>query len=241
MSKIMKNVMLLGLKISLILGFGLFLVPMAVQAEGGKNYTFGTFETDYGEPTPPDPVSVNNPKPIIRSLNPNSGNRGAGHATITITGTGFVPSSVAKVNGMNRPTTYIDGSHLLVQVDLNEPYRTEDGFYVTVWNSAPGGGSSNSAFFKLEGAAPAPLGVTGYDPYSYGYGGTPGNPESYYESGAVPPSSLASSVILGGPTFLPSSLVQWILLAIIVLIIIILVRKVFGARVHYDTTPLKHA
>ncbi len=53
---------------------------------------------------------------------------------------------------------------------------------------------------------------------------------------------LAASVVLGSEnSFLPSGLIQWVLLAIVIVSVIILVRKVFGAREEYDSTPLKHA
>jgi len=53
---------------------------------------------------------------------------------------------------------------------------------------------------------------------------------------------LAASVVLGSEnSFLPSGLIQWVLLAIVIASIIILVRKVFGAREEYDSAPLKHA
>ena len=62
-----------------------------------------------------------------------------------------------------------------------------------------------------------------------------------YESDPERDTSLTSSVILGSDTFLPSSIVQWVLLAIVLTFIIILVRRIFGAREQYDNTPLKHA
>jgi hypothetical protein len=54
-------------------------------------------------------------------------------------------------------------------------------------------------------------------------------------------STLAASAVLGGNTFAPSGLVQWILLAILILIIIIISRRIFGATDRYNKSPLKHA
>ena len=54
-------------------------------------------------------------------------------------------------------------------------------------------------------------------------------------------SNLASNAIFGSNSFLPSGLIQWILLAIIILVIVILIRKISGAEDKYHSTPLKHA
>jgi hypothetical protein len=53
--------------------------------------------------------------------------------------------------------------------------------------------------------------------------------------------SLAASVILGTNSFLPSGIMQWILLAILILIIVILARRIFGGTQKYMQVPLKHA
>ncbi len=53
--------------------------------------------------------------------------------------------------------------------------------------------------------------------------------------------ALGASAIMGGNSFAPSGLVQWILLAIIILVIIILARRILGATDKYHKTPLKHA
>jgi len=52
--------------------------------------------------------------------------------------------------------------------------------------------------------------------------------------------NLAANTFFGSYTFLPSGLIQWILLAIFILIIIILTRIIFGAKENYYTAPLKH-
>ncbi len=52
---------------------------------------------------------------------------------------------------------------------------------------------------------------------------------------------LAANAVFGENGFLPSGLLQWILLAIIILIVIILARRVFGRKDKYHQAPLKHA
>ena len=52
---------------------------------------------------------------------------------------------------------------------------------------------------------------------------------------------LAANAVYGGNGFLPTGLLQWLLLAIFVLVLIILARLAFGAKKTYHEAPLKHA
>ncbi len=54
-------------------------------------------------------------------------------------------------------------------------------------------------------------------------------------------SAVAANSIWGRFSFMPSGLMQWILLAIFILVIVILVRKITGKDTEYYSTPLKHA
>jgi len=54
-------------------------------------------------------------------------------------------------------------------------------------------------------------------------------------------SDLAANAIFGSNSFLPSGLIQWIILAIIILLIVILARKLFGGEKNYHEAPMKHA
>ena len=55
-------------------------------------------------------------------------------------------------------------------------------------------------------------------------------------------SNIAANTIYGSPnSFLPSGLMQWIMVAIFILLIVILSRRIFGMKEEYETTPLKHA
>lgn len=53
--------------------------------------------------------------------------------------------------------------------------------------------------------------------------------------------NLTANSVFGGLSFMPSGLMQWILLGIFILVIVILVRKVTGKGEEYHATPLKHA
>lgn len=170
---------------------------------------------------------------------------GVGTKTITITGEGFVPASVARINGSNRATTFIDSSHLLLQITGNDTnaYASNGGFFITVYNPAPGGGYSNGVFFAVNN--------TNNYQNSYDYSNntassfsdtnTNGGGSYQTQNQNVAPaqsgndnSNPASNAIFGSNSFTPSGLIQWVFFAILVLLIVILVRKSTAERA--DTT-----
>jgi len=183
-------------------------------------------------------VREDNPKPEIDSITPERSSVGTGTKTITIIGEKFVPSSVARINGSNRPTTFVDRSHLLMQITGSDTFKfhSNGGFFITVFNGAPGGGYSNAKFFTIAGPAPSGAGATA-------------NPETDtstnftdLETGEVRGeySDLVSGAIFGANGVLPSGIIQWIFVAILVLLIVILVRRIYGADRKYHAVPLKH-
>lgn len=270
MSKTNKKSINYGLKILTILAFAFIFIPFDKAAATfgyGTNVPYVT--TDHaGYNSLGQPREVNNPVPSVSSIYPKSTNRYSGGKTVTITGGNFVPTSIARLNGSDRPTTFIDYSHLLVQLSANDISRSE-GFFITVYNGAPGGGYSNSAFFTINSVASTPTNTNnngynnGYD-NSYNYNNTNSNgynnssytnsnyTDNNYTSNTSTQNStnsgtsnkystLTSNAIWGSNTFLPSGLVQWILLAIIILVIVILTRKIFGGEKEYHESPMKHA
>src|SRR3989344_2876587 len=235
MSKINNKSIFFGLKILSILAFSLLIIPFNnASAEGGRNYTY---YDNYNYNPAPVQKDTTNPKPVINSISPKSINLGMGTKTITITGSGFVPSSVARVNNSSRPTTFIDSTHLLMQIIGNDTYayKTNGGFFITIYNRAPGGGYSNGVFFTVNSNSTAGANVNNDNNNV--------SPDTYteIENETDNYSNLASNAIFGSGSFLPSGLVQWILFAILILLIVILARKIFGARENYDQAPMKHA
>jgi hypothetical protein len=210
-----KNKVVLCLKILSILAFSLLLMP---------SKTFAT------------PGYVDNPTPYIASISPNSSNVNATNIVIAITGNGFIPSSIARVNGSDRVTTFIDYSHILIKLNSNDTYNT-DGFYINVFNGFPGGGYSNAEYFTINRVVPVANTDNTYSNTTQTENTT--NSDSNNTDGNA--SNLASAAILGSTGFLPSGLIQWVLFAIIILLIVIFVRRIFGARKKYEDTPLKHA
>jgi hypothetical protein len=252
MSKINKKPINLGLKILTISAFVLIFMPFnkvaaqTVCGEGGCNYTWPGSNA-YGYNTTSNNNSnqnteiTNNPEPTIVSINPTSSNKGSGAKTITITGNGFVPSSVARVNDSIRSTVFIDNSHLLATLTANDMNRN-GGFFITVFNPAPEGGYSNAIYFTLN----TPVISKNNNNSNYS-GNTVSDNNTYPDTSASAStnssddgSNLAASAIFGSNSFLPSGLVQWILFAILILLIIILVRRIFGAKEEYEELPMKY-
>lgn len=85
--------------------------------------------------------SVNNGLPAISSLNPSSVASGSPDRTITITGSGFVPTSTAKSNGILVMTTYVSATKLSAVVPSNH-LLNPGSVAITVTNPPPGGGTS---------------------------------------------------------------------------------------------------
>ena len=128
--------------------------------------------------------------------------------------------------------------------------RRAGNHIVTVFNPAPGGGNSNGVYFTVNRAlayvAPTTGTVLGastvkkttpvkkavVDPCLATDVGTPAEKEV---------SDLTGNALFGAGGFFPTSLMGWLLLAILILLIIILVRKFLGLEKKYHSTPLKHA
>jgi hypothetical protein len=85
--------------------------------------------------------TVNNGLPAISSLNPSSVQAGSPDRSITITGTGFVPGSIAKSNGAIVMTTYVTATTLAAVVPSSHLINP-GAIAITVTNPAPGGGTS---------------------------------------------------------------------------------------------------
>lgn len=86
-------------------------------------------------------LEVDNPVPTIAQSVPNGFIVGAASNTLTVTGTGFNPATVIRVNGSPRTTTYISATEattVLTAADLAAP----GSLSLTVVNPAPAGGTS---------------------------------------------------------------------------------------------------
>ncbi len=235
-----------------VLALGLSMMPIAANAQ--------VADDGYDHFLAPS----QNPIPQLYSISPSSANAGDNLTTITITGHGFTQNSVARWNGVNRSTIFIDKDHLLMRLqpgDLND----SNGRYVNVFNPNRNA-YSNAAFFAISGYV-----ASNNAPVNNNYNtGTQANQNGYYDqngnyvangnngnmgnnSGTYMNTtngtrmnqnetvgSLASNAIFGTNSFMPTGLIQWVLFAIIIVLIILIVRRFTGATERYHHSPLKH-
>ncbi|HKZ78604.1 MAG TPA: IPT/TIG domain-containing protein, partial [Pyrinomonadaceae bacterium] len=93
-------------------------------------------------------LAVNNPVPSLTSLSPASALAGGPSFTLTLNGAAFLPTSVVRFKGSDRPTTFVSSSQLTAQV-TDADINTAGTASITVFNPAPGGGSSNAVIFTI--------------------------------------------------------------------------------------------
>ncbi|HRW06929.1 MAG TPA: IPT/TIG domain-containing protein, partial [Caldilineaceae bacterium] len=152
-----------------------------------------------------------NPQPAIDYITPQSVAAEVTEFTLTVVGVNFVQGAVVRYNGVNRPTTFVDSSHLTAQigatevlaalaaqdpdvvtaaaVDANQPAG------VTVQNPPPGGGTSNAVLFTVLEAGQNPTPSL-----------TALQPAAIIEQG---PSSGGLTVQVQGENFLESAQAYW--------------------------------
>jgi len=94
--------------------------------------------------TVPDP----NPAPGLTSIVPNTATAGGTALTLTVGGTGFISGSVVKWNGSARPTTYVSATQLKAAITRAD-VAVAGTATVTVFNPAPGGGTSAGLRFTV--------------------------------------------------------------------------------------------
>ena len=101
--------------------------------------------------------AASNPVPFIGlPLAPVRATPGTHGLTMTVRGVGFVSGSLVQWNGQALPTTFVSGQSLNAAVPASDLAQPGTGV-VTVVNPAPGGGSSNLAFFEVTRATPTAI------------------------------------------------------------------------------------
>jgi hypothetical protein len=94
--------------------------------------------------------TVLNPVPSISSISPATTVVLGPSFTLTVNGSGFVTGSVVQVDGSPRPTTFVSSTQLTAQISNNDILSLGQRT-ITVFNPAPGGGTSNSATLTVVG------------------------------------------------------------------------------------------
>lgn len=133
--------------------------------------------------------AVNNPTPVLNTLTPASVVVGSAGFTLTLTGSGFVTGSVARVNGNNRTTSFVNSTQLTISLTAAE-IATTGTLTVDVVNPTPVSGSSTSGQQTLAITNPLPV-LSGLNPLST----TVGNG--------------AFTLIVAGNSFVNTSVVNW--------------------------------
>jgi hypothetical protein len=131
--------------------------------------------------------SGGNPLPTITSLSPSSVYVNSSAVTLTVNGSGFVPSSVVSFENTYLPTTYVSPTQLTAAVAAIYLTSTNSE-YVTVINPPPGGGYSGYSMFSVVGLDPSLSNAT---PYSVVAATTP------------------TPVVLEGGNFMSGATVLW--------------------------------
>jgi hypothetical protein len=92
--------------------------------------------------------TIDNPVPVATSLSPSSATKGGPAFTLTVTGSNFVTTSTVKWKGSNRATTFVNNTTLKAAI-LKTDIANSGTATVTVFNKAPGGGTSNALTFTI--------------------------------------------------------------------------------------------
>ncbi len=116
-------------------------------------------------------LTVNNPAPVISALAPSTEPVGATSPVVSVTGTGFVPTTVIDVNGSARTTTYVSGTQVNVLLNASD-VAAAGNLSLTATNGTPGGGTSTAATLVVSGSV-APPTVTSISPSSVTAGSGP--------------------------------------------------------------------
>jgi hypothetical protein len=109
-------------------------------------------------------ITGNNPVPLVSSISPGTVSAGAASFTLTVTGKGFVKTSVVQWNGSARTTTYVSSTQLTASIGAAD-VATAGTASVTVATPLPGGGTSAAVSFFVIGGAGITLPNASYLPH----------------------------------------------------------------------------
>jgi len=135
--------------------------------------------------------SADNPVPAIANIAPTSATAGSGALTLTVNGSNFIGGSIVRWNGANRTTTFVSSTQLQAAIPASD-VTTAGNATVTVFNPAPGGGTSGGATFSITSATNNPVPV----------------------ASSLAPTSVAAgsanfTLTVNGSNFIGGSIVRW--------------------------------
>jgi hypothetical protein len=103
-----------------------------------------------GSSTPP---VTQNPVPGLSLISPSSASAGSREFSLTVYGSNFMAGSVVQWGGSAKATTYVSNSQLRAAI-LSDDLSSARTVAVTVFNPAPGGGTSGSLSFIVNSIQP---------------------------------------------------------------------------------------
>lgn len=130
-----------------LLALGALAVLSGCSGGQGGGGTSGTTPT----PTPPAPVTT--PTPSVASISPGSVPAGSAAVTLTITGSGFVSSSLVQVGGTAEAATYVSATQLTATVPALQLVNGAK-IPVVVVNGSLSSGSANPTSLEIDNPPP---------------------------------------------------------------------------------------
>jgi len=130
---------------------------------------------------------VNNPVPVISLLSPASATAGGDAFTLTVNGSKFVSTSTVQWSSVDRTTSFVSTTQLTAAIPAID-IATADMPAVTVFNPAPGGGTSGAVNFTVNNPVPVLSSIS---------------PATATSGGA------AFTLTVTGSSFVSTSTVQW--------------------------------
>lgn len=165
----------------------------SIQVTAAEIANPGTAKITLFNPTPQGGLSnelslaINNPMPATPTLSQPTLAAGAGATILSLSGSGYRPNSIVRVNGTDRITTYISTTELKVNL-LATDVATGGILKLTVFTPEPGGGTSPEATLTINNPLPV---ITALGPSS-AFKGDPG-----------------FSLTITGTNFVANSEVRW--------------------------------
>jgi 6-phosphogluconolactonase len=145
-------------------------VPVTVtdSAPGGGSSNAVTFTI----------ASGTNSVPTINSLSPSCAPDGEQAFNLLVNGINFLATSVVRWNGSDRPTTIASSSQLTAQISTSD-IAAAGTAAVTVFNPAPGGGSSNTSTFTITAGGVDPQSIAVDPVRMFAYVANTGCPDAF--------------------------------------------------------------
>ena len=113
-----------------------------------------TASTPGGGTSPAIAFTVNNPAPLLSAISPTTVSAGGSGFTLTVNGSNFVAGSVVNVNGANRSTTFVSATQLTASIPASD-IAVAGNLSITVFNAAPGGGTSSALTLAVSNPVPS--------------------------------------------------------------------------------------